>query len=135
MAQSRARRSSRAIGSQIAGAQASTVGKAVAAMHPGPETAIGKTVLCFGTAEIFGELTLGDVGDEADMGAGGAQLLVHIGRGEIATIPGAAEQGDKCPLPRLEGVEDGGELFRKDEQAAVGGRLLIAQSMRRGHWR
>jgi len=28
----------------------------------------------------------------------------------------------------LEGVEDGGEFFRKDEQAAVGGRLLIAQS-------
>jgi hypothetical protein len=31
-------------------------------------------------------------------------------------------------VARLEGVEDGGEFFRKDEQAAVGGRLLIAQS-------
>ena len=79
--------------SQIAGAQASTVGNAAAAMHPGPETAIGKTILCFGTAEIFCELTLGDVGDETDMGAGGAQLLLHIGRGEIATVPGAAEHG------------------------------------------
>ena len=29
----------------------------------------------------------------------------------------------------LERVEDGGELFREGEEAAVGGRLLIAQSM------
>src|SRR5271156_5435653 len=32
-------------GSQIASAEASTVGNAAAAMHPGPETAIGKTIL------------------------------------------------------------------------------------------
>ncbi len=35
------------------------------------------------------------------MGAAGAQVLLHIGRGEIATVPSAAEHGDKCPLPHL----------------------------------
>ena len=62
-------------------------------MHPGPETAVGKTVLCFGAVEILGELTLGDVGNEAEMGSGGLQVLVHIECREMATIPGAAEQG------------------------------------------
>jgi hypothetical protein len=62
-------------------------------MHPGSETAIGKTILGFGAAEILSELTLRNVGDETDMGSGGAQVLLHIGRGEIATVPGAAEDG------------------------------------------
>ena len=60
---------------------------------------------------------------------------LHIERGEMAAVPGAAEQRRQVSVAALEGVEDGGELFRKSEQAAVGGRLLIAQSMRRGHWR
>ena len=80
-------------GSKIAGAEGSAVGNAAAAMYPGPKTAIGKTILCFGVAEILSELTLGDVGDETDMGAGGARVLLHIGRGEIATVPSAAEHG------------------------------------------
>ena len=62
-------------------------------MHRGPETAIGKTVLCFRAVEMVSKLTLGDVGNEADMGSAGAQLLLHIGRREMATIPGAAEKG------------------------------------------
>ena len=80
-------------GGQIGGVQASAVGKAVAAMHPGPETAIGKTVLCFRAVEMVSKLTLSYVGNEADMGSGGAQLLLHIERREMATIPGAAEKG------------------------------------------
>src|SRR5882757_5320152 len=52
---------------KIAGAEASTVGKAAAATRPGPETAIGKTILGFGAAEILSELTLRNVGDETDM--------------------------------------------------------------------
>ena len=62
-------------------------------MHPGPETAIGKTVLCFRAVEMVCKLTLGDVGNEAEMGFYGVQMLLHIGRGETATIPGAAEEG------------------------------------------
>lgn len=85
---------------QIGDAEASAVGKAVAAMHPGPETAIGKTVLCFRAVEMVSKLTLGDVGNEADMGCEDAQVLLHIGGREIATIPGAAEEG-RWPLPFL----------------------------------
>ena len=33
------------------------------------------------------------------------------------------------PVASLEGMEDGGKLFREREKAAVGGRLLITQSM------
>jgi hypothetical protein len=66
-------------------------------MHPGPETAVGKAIMCFGAVEILSELTLGDVGNEADMGSSGLQGLVHIQTGnkgrEMATIPGAAKQG------------------------------------------
>ena len=47
-------------------------------MHRGPETAVGKTVVCFGAMEILGELTLGDVSDEADMGSGGLQVLDQV---------------------------------------------------------
>ena len=77
----------------------------------------------------MGQLTLGDVGDEADMGSGGLQVLVHIEGGEIAAIPGAAEQGRELCLAAFQGIEDGGELLRECEETAVGGRLLIAQSV------
>ena len=83
----------------------------------------------FGAVEILGELPLGDVGDEADMGSGGLQVLVHIEGGEMAAIPGAAEQGREVALGALEGMEDGGELLGEREETAVGGRLLIAQSI------
>jgi hypothetical protein len=43
--------------------------------------------------EKVSELTLRDVGNEADMGFGDAQALLHIGRRETATIPGTTEQG------------------------------------------
>jgi hypothetical protein len=43
--------------------------------------------------EIVSKLTLGDVGNEADMGFYGVPMLLHIGRGETATIPGGAEKG------------------------------------------
>jgi hypothetical protein len=78
--------------SQIAGAEASTVGKAVAALYPGPEAAIGKAVMGFGRVEVGGELTLGNVGYEADVGSGGVHWLVHIESGQMATIPRASEQ-------------------------------------------
>jgi len=48
--------------------------------------------LCFGAVEILGELTLGDVGNEADMASGGLQVLVHIECREMAAIPGAMDR-------------------------------------------
>jgi hypothetical protein len=98
-------------------------------MHPSPETAVGKTVLCFGAVEILGELTLSDVGNEADMGSRGLRVLVHIERREMAAIPRAAEQGRQVPVSSPESMENGGELFGECEKPAVGGRLLITQSI------
>jgi hypothetical protein len=39
------------------------------------------------------KLTLSDVGNEADMSFGDAQVLLHIGHRETATIPGTTEEG------------------------------------------
>ena len=43
--------------------------------------------MCFGTVEIVGELTLRNVGNEAGMGSGGLQVLVHIESREMAGYP------------------------------------------------
>ena len=45
------------------------------------------------TLEGLGELARGDMRDEAEVGAGGTQLVVHVEGGQVATIPGATEQG------------------------------------------
>ncbi len=61
--------------------------------------------------ETLSQLALGDVSDEADMGTGGVQVLMHIEGGKIATIPGAAEKRRELSLAALKRIEDGGELF------------------------
>ena len=114
-------------GGQLMGAEASTIGEAVAALHAGPEATVGKAIMCFGTVEMLGELPLRDVSNQADMRSGGLQVLVHVECGEMAAIPGRAEQRREVALGPLERMEDRGELFREREEAAVGGRLLIAQ--------
>jgi hypothetical protein len=83
----------------------------VVALDPGPEAAVGKAIVGFGAVETLGQLTLGDVGDEADMGSGGLEVLVHIEVEEIAAIPGASEQRREVSLGAPERIEDGGELF------------------------
>ena len=83
----------------------------------------------FGTGKILGELPLRDVGNEAGMGSGGLQVLVHIQGRKMPAIPGAAEHGREVPVAALEGIEDGGKLFREREEPAVGRRLLIAESV------
>lgn len=61
------------------------------------------------------------------MGIGGLQVLAHIRCVEMATIPGAAEEGRQVAVSSLEGMEDGSELFRECEKPDVGGLLPIAQ--------
>jgi hypothetical protein len=56
-------------------------------------------------------------------------VLVHIEGREIPAIPGAAEQWREVAFGALQCIEDGGELLREREETAVGGRLLIAQSV------
>jgi hypothetical protein len=107
-------------------AEVSALGEAVVALHPGPEAAVGKAVMGFGVVETLGQLTLGDMGDEADMRSCGLQVLLHIEGGEITAIPGAAEQWRELCLATFQRIEDGSELLREREETTVGGRLLIA---------
>ena len=78
---------------------------------------------------MLGELSLGDVGDEADMGVGCVEWVGAIEHAEVAVVPSTTKQGGEMSLGAFDGVQDGGELFGYREQAAVGGWLLIAQSV------
>jgi hypothetical protein len=101
--------------------------EALAPLYSSPETTIGETVVRFCRLEVLCEFALGDVGDQADMGAGCLDGVETTERAEIATIPGATEQGREMALVTPQGMENGREFFREREQAAVRGRLLITQ--------
>ena len=73
-------------------AQVAAFREALAALHCSPETTVGETVVGFCGVEILCEFALCDVGDEADMGAGGLDGVATVERAEIAAIPGATEQ-------------------------------------------
>ena len=109
--------------------------QALATLYPYPETTVGEAVVRFCRVEILCELALRDVGDQADMRAGCLDGVETIERAEIAAIPGATEQGREVTLVTPQGMENGGEFFREREQAAVRGRLLIAQSIDKGSGR
>ncbi len=104
-------------------------GQALAALDESPETAVGKSVVGFGGVEMLGELALGDVGNERDMGGGRLHWPAAIEGAEMAGIPGAAEQGREVAPGPPHGMERGGEFLREHEEAPIGGRLLIAQSI------
>ncbi len=108
--------------------------QALAALHPSPETTVGEAVVRFCRVEILCEFAVRDVGDQADMRAGCLDGMETTEGTEIATIPGATEQGREVTLGTPQGVENGSEFFGEGEQAAVGDRLLIAQRIdkRRG---
>ena len=107
--------------------QVAAFGQALAALHCSPETTVGEAVVGFCRVEILCEFALRDVGDQADMGAGCLDGVETMERAEIATIPGATEQGREVALDTPEGMENGGKFFRERKQATVRGRLLIAQ--------
>jgi hypothetical protein len=95
----------------------------------GPQTAIGKAVVRVCGIEILCEFALGDVGNEADVSVGCAEWGGAVEQAEVAVVPSTAKQGGEMSLGALDGVEDGGEFFGDRKQAAVGGWLLIAQSV------
>jgi hypothetical protein len=66
---------------------------------------------------------------DADMGPGGLDRTMPVVGAKIAAVPGAAEQRRELAGFAAEYMEDGGELFRKQEESAIGDGLLIAQSM------
>jgi hypothetical protein len=80
----------------------------LAAVHAGPETAVGKAAMGFGAADVAEEFGLGDVTHEADMRGGCVDEPVAVVDAEIAAVPGAAQQGGE--LPSLTGED------RKDEE-------------------
>ncbi len=69
------------------------IGKALAALHAGPQAAVGEAVVGFGAAQGLGELTLGDVTDEAEMASAGSQWAVTVEQAQGRAIPSAAQQG------------------------------------------
>src|SRR5271156_3822818 len=111
------------------GPQAAAFGKALAPLNEGPETAVGKTVVRFCGVEILGQLALGNVGNEADVSAGGVEQTARVEGPDMAMIPGAAEHGGKLAFSPRQRVKYGGEFFREREEPAIGGGLLIAQSV------
>ena len=58
-----------------------------------PKATVGEAVVGLVMREGLGQLRLGNMRDEAEMGAGGAQVAVHFEGGKVAVIPSAAEQG------------------------------------------
>jgi hypothetical protein len=83
----------------------------------------------FRAVQMLSELMLSDMAHQADMGPGGLHRLVTIHGAEMAAVPGAAEQRRKVTLLPREHVEDRGELLGEHEEAAIGDRLFITQSM------
>lgn len=116
-------------GGKLFRGEAAALGQGLAATHTGPETAVGKAIVRFGAAEVVGELALGDMGDHAEVRAGGVEELGPVVRGKVAAVPGAAEQGGELAGALAEHMEHGGELLSEEEEASIGGGLLITQSV------
>ena len=47
------------------------------------------------TLEGLGELPRGDMRDEAEVGAGGPQLVVHVKGGEVAIVQAQRSKGER----------------------------------------
>jgi hypothetical protein len=67
--------------------------------------------------------------DEAEVRSGDAEVAVKVERGEIAIVPGTTEKGRKVSVSALDVMEDGGKLLGEHEETALGGRVLIAESL------
>jgi len=116
-------------GGKLVRREAAAVGQGLAATHVGPETAVGKAVVRFAASQVVGELAGRDMGDHAEVRVGGAEEMGSIVSVKVAAIPGGAEQRGELAGVVAEQMEDGGELLGKEEEAAIGGWLLIAQGM------
>jgi hypothetical protein len=89
-------------------------------------TAVGKAVCGFDVAEVMGELALRDMTHDADMRRSGLDVTMAVMSAQVAAVPGVAQQGRELAGLAAEHVDDGCELFREQEEPAVGGGLLIA---------
>jgi hypothetical protein len=67
-----------------------------------------------------GELALGDVADEAEVGSVGLERMIAVEGAEVSGIPCGAEERGEMAVVAAEHLEYGGELFGEDQEAAVG---------------
>jgi hypothetical protein len=81
---------------------------------------------------MVGELSFCDVTHKADMSRSGLAREAAVEAAKIAAVPGATQQRGELAGFAAEGVENGRELLREQEETAVGDRLLIAQRMQDG---
>src|SRR5260370_32428721 len=113
-------------------AQVTALRQAFAALNQSPEATVGEAVVRFSGVEMLCEFALRDVGDETDVGPACLDWAATIERAEIAIVPGATKHRREVAPGTRQGMENGGEFLREREQAAVCGRLLIAESMDKG---
>ncbi len=116
-------------GGKLIRRQAAAAGQGLAATHVGPEAAVGESAVRFGASETLGEFAGRDMGDHAEVRVGGAEEMGSIVSIKVASIPGRAEQRGELAGVVAEQMEDGGELLGQEEEAPIGGRLLIAQGI------
>ncbi len=119
-------------GGLLLGRETSSVGERLAAVHAGPEATVGKAVVSLTSAQVVEEFTLGEVSDEAYVRASGLDGPVAIVGGKIAAIPSATKQRRELRGLAAEQMEDGAELLQEEQEATIGGRLLISQGMENG---
>ena len=81
----------------------------------------------FGAVERLGEISLGDVADEAEMASTCLYEAVTVEHAQCATIPGAAQQGRELRSAAAHGVQHGGELLGEHQETAIGC-LLAAEN-------
>ena len=98
-------------GGQLLGRECSTVGEGLAAVHAGPEAAVGETIMGIGAAYEAEEFALGDVAHQAEVSGGSLEQTMVVVGSEIAAVPGAAEQRGELSGIAAEDMEDGGELL------------------------
>jgi hypothetical protein len=98
-------------------------------VHAGPQTAIGEAVVGLDTTEVMREFALGDMTHDADMRVCGLDVAMAFVKGQVAAVPGGAQQGRELAGFPAEDVDDGCEFFGEQEEPAIGDGLLIAQGV------
>ena len=79
-------------GGLLFGVDVAAIGEALAALHAGPQAAVGEAVVGFGAAKRLGKLALGDVTDEAEMASADIKEGVTVEQARRCAILSAAQQ-------------------------------------------
>src|SRR5271156_4656248 len=80
----------------------------------------------------MGELRGCDMAHDADMRRGGLHGAMAVTGAQVAAIPGTAQQWRELAGFEAQHLKDGCELFREQEESAIGDGLLISQRVEDG---